>query len=225
MIHTEVPPIEPMGEAAVLVTLGAGISAQTTSRVLALRRAVLAAGPAGITDLVPAYATLLIRFDPLQTDPETLGAQIASLAAVLTPDEPEVGRVVEIPVAYGGTDGPDLAEVARHAGLSASEVIDHHAAGHYTVAFLGFLPGFPYLLGLHSRIHCPRLETPRQRVPAGSVGIAGAQTGIYPLDSPGGWRIIGRTEMPLFDPGVEPPALLKPGDRVRFVPIPGRGTP
>jgi len=124
---------------------------------------------------------------------------------------------VEIPVVYGGESGPDLAFVAAHTGLSADEVIRRHTAPTYTVYFIGFTPGFPYLGGMDVRLTAPRLETPRARVPAGSVGIAGPQTGVYPLESPGGWRIIGRTHLPLFDLSAQPPSLLSPGDEVRFV--------
>jgi len=128
-------------------------------------------------------------------------------------------RRVEIPVCYGGEWGPDLDFVARHAGLTTAEVIRRHAAAEYTVYMMGFLPGFPYLGGLDVSIAAPRLETPRRRVPAGSVGIAGEQTGIYPLASPGGWRLIGRTEVALFDLTARPPCLLAPGDQVQFIPI------
>jgi KipI family sensor histidine kinase inhibitor len=133
-------------------------------------------------------------------------------------DETQPPRLVELPVLYGGADGPDLDAVAAQAGLSPAEVIERHAAGDYAVAMLGFAPGFPYLLGLDPALATPRLQTPRTRVAAGSVGIGGAQTGIYPRPGPGGWRIIGRTSAVLFDPGRSSPSLLLPGDRVRFRP-------
>jgi KipI family sensor histidine kinase inhibitor len=123
----------------------------------------------------------------------------------------------DIAVHYGGEHGPDLDALAEHAGLPSRDVIELHAAGEYRVAMLGFSPGFPYLLGLDPRLAMPRLDTPRTRVPAGSVGIGGAQTGIYPQSGPGGWRIIGRTTLALFDPLHDPPTLLAPGDRVRFI--------
>jgi KipI family sensor histidine kinase inhibitor len=128
-----------------------------------------------------------------------------------------VGRSVEIPVRYGSEHGPDLAALAAHAGLGEDDVIARHCAGEYRVAMLGFSPGFPYLLGLDPLLAMPRLDTPRTRVAAGSVGIGGAQTGIYPQAGPGGWRIIGRTALALFDPLHDPPTLLAPGDRVRFI--------
>jgi KipI family sensor histidine kinase inhibitor len=130
-------------------------------------------------------------------------------------------RRVEIPVVYGGAYGPDLGFVATHNGLSEDAVVQIHASVEYQVAMMGFTPGFPYLLGMDASIASPRLETPRQQVPAGAVGIAGGQTGIYPLESPGGWRIIGRTPVVLFDPQREPPFLLAPGDVVHFVPVEG----
>jgi KipI family sensor histidine kinase inhibitor len=127
-------------------------------------------------------------------------------------------REIVIPVVYGGADGPDLAEVARHAGMTADEVVAAHSGAAYDVFFLGFQPGFAYLGGLPPALATPRRDTPRVRVPAGSVGIGGAQTGIYPAASPGGWNLIGRTAVTLFDPHADAPALLAPGDRVRFVP-------
>ena len=128
-------------------------------------------------------------------------------------------RTVEIPVVYGGDCGPDLDSAAAELGMTAEQLLQRHANGEYTVAMIGFAPGFPYLLGLDPALALPRLATPRTKVAAGSVGIGGAQTGIYPRESPGGWRLIGRTPLVLFDPAREPPALLAPGDRVRFVAV------
>ncbi|MEM6160006.1 5-oxoprolinase subunit PxpB [Erwinia sp. P6884] len=130
-------------------------------------------------------------------------------------------REVEIPVIYGGTAGPDLEEVARHSGLTPQQVVAAHAAAAYVVYFIGFQPGFPYLGGLDERLHTPRRAEPRVAVPAGSVGIGGSQTGVYPFTAPGGWQLIGRTDLNLFDPQHEPPAFLRPGDSVRFVPQKG----
>ncbi|MEH2919904.1 5-oxoprolinase subunit PxpB [Samsonia erythrinae] len=127
-------------------------------------------------------------------------------------------RDIDIPVIYGGDAGPDLEEVAHHSGLTPRQVVDAHAAGQYVVYFLGFQPGFAYLGGLSAQLHMPRRAEPRLRVPAGSVGIGGAQTGIYPLDTPGGWQLIGRTSVMLFNPQTMPPTLLRPGDNVRFLP-------
>jgi KipI family sensor histidine kinase inhibitor len=161
---------------------------------------------------------LTISFDPLRTDPAALEAAV--LTAWAEPAQAQaLGRVVEIPVRYGHNAGPDLADVAAHCGLTPDEVVQRHTAAEYVVYFVGFQPGFAYLGGLDDVLHTPRRAEPRLAVPAGSVGIGGAQTGIYPLATPGGWQLIGRTELPLFDPHAEPPTLLAPGDRVRFVAI------
>jgi KipI family sensor histidine kinase inhibitor len=143
-----------------------------------------------------------------------LGAVAGQSSSIGTADD--AAPLIEIPVCYGGDCGPDLAEVAAHVGLHCDEVIARHSAAEYRVAMLGFAPGFPYLFGLDASLHLPRRASPRTRVPAGSVAIGGAQTGIYPRELPGGWQIIGRTPLTLFDPARDPPALLAPGQRVRF---------
>lgn len=177
-----------------------------------LQAAVLGAGLPGVVEVVPGYRTLLVTTDS--------AASVASVREVLPLLElPPVaalpGRLVEVPVVY---DGEDLAALAAATGLSSDEVVRRHAAPDYLVAFLGFAPGFPYLVGLDPSLHVPRRSSPRVRVPAGSVGLAGPQTGIYPVASPGGWQLIGRTDVVLFDPERSPPALLAAGDRLRFVP-------
>lgn len=207
----------PSGDSAILVTFGTQIDLRTNRRAHALAYWWMAQTQPGMGEAVVGYATLLAHYDPLRMD---YAAALALLrrgleeCAVL-PELPP--RVVEIPVRYGGEFGPDLAFVAAHCGLSEKEVVARHSAGEYPVYFIGFTPGFPYLGGMDASIAAPRLATPRPRVPAGSVGIAGAQTGVYPLESPGGWRIIGQTPMRLFDPARNPPALLEPGDVVKFV--------
>jgi len=172
--------------------------------------------PDAIVDLSPAYATLLVRYDPLRCDPEVLLHEIARRVGALSSRPEPQTRSFLIPVRYGGGSGPDLEEVARATGLSAEAVVAEHAGAVYDVRFIGFSPGFPYLAGLPERLHTPRRGTPRTHVPAGSVAIAGAQAGIYPFRSPGGWNIIGRTDFILFDPTREAGATLAPGDRVRF---------
>ena len=172
--------------------------------------------PAALIDLHPAYSSLLIRYDPLRCDPDALAAEIERRAASLSGRPERMSRVFEIPVRYGGSHGPDLADVARAVGLTEDEVVARHAGCVYDVSFIGFLPGFPYLAGLPERLHTSRRGTPRAHVPAGSVAIAGAQTGIYPVASPAGWNVIGRTDFILFDPNREKPATLASGDRVRF---------
>jgi KipI family sensor histidine kinase inhibitor len=161
----------------------------------------------------------LIDFDPRRRNL----SDVESLIREKMSGPPKGGelqcRLIEIPVRYGGADGPDLEDVARHTGLTPEGVIERHASVEYLVYFLGFSPGFPYLGGMPAELATPRLSTPRKRVPAGSVAIGGAQTGIYSVESPGGWRLIGHTPLPLFDPSHHPPAFLQMGDSIRFVPV------
>ena len=211
--------IHPYGDSAVIVYLGSQLDRSVNQQVHALASRVMRAQLPGICEVVPGYISLVIHFDPLQTSLPAVMDGVNDLHASLGQQPLPQARRVEIPVCYGGEWGPDLDFVARHAGLTTAEVIRRHAAAEYTVYMMGFLPGFPYLGGLDVSIAAPRLETPRRRVPAGSVGIAGEQTGIYPLASPGGWRLIGRTEVALFDLTARPPCLLAPGDQVQFIPI------
>ncbi|MCE5232564.1 MAG: 5-oxoprolinase subunit PxpB [Mizugakiibacter sp.] len=217
--------LEAMGESGLLLRFGERIDAALNARVHAAARVLRDAALPGLEDLVPTYASLLLRFDAAAAADAARMREVerrvrAALAAAGAAAQPIAGdapaRVVEIPVCYGGDCGPDLEAVAAHAGIDASTLIARHAAGDYRVAMLGFAPGFPYLLGLDPALHAPRLATPRTRVPAGSVAIGGAQAGIYPRELPGGWRIVGRTPLVLFDAAREPPCLLAPGDRVRF---------
>jgi KipI family sensor histidine kinase inhibitor len=213
------PTIRPLAESGLLVELGDTIAPATTARVMALTGALDAAALPGVLDVVPSYTTVLIAFDPEVADWETLAAGVRRLWADLGEATAAPAREVEIPVAYGGELGPDLADVAAHAGLSPEEVVARHAAAEYVVACMGFAPGFAFLAGLPPALATPRLVKPRTRVPAGSVGIGGAQTGVYPMATPGGWRLIGRTPLRLFDLSRAEPFLLRPGDRVRFAPI------
>lgn len=182
-----------------------------------LHAAVRAAGLAGIVDVVPGERTVLIVTDPARCDLERVRARLTALEL---PERPEADPApVEIPVRY---DGADVAEVAELTGLTAEEVVRRHASGEYVVAYLGFSPGFGYLRGLDPALHVPRRSTPRTFVPAGSVAIAGPYSAVYPSSSPGGWRLLGRTDLALWDPDRRPsPALLRPGARVRFVPVEG----
>ena len=168
-----------------------------------------------VLEVVPGMNNLTVIFDPLEADSDDLAAKLKS-AWDRASDAPAAGRDIEIPVQYGGEYGPDLKTVADHTGMTVKEVVERHAGGEYIVFFLGFQPGFAYMGGLADALHTPRRAEPRLEVPAGSVGIGGAQTGIYPATSPGGWQLIGRTEKKLFDPSGNPPTLLQPGDRVRF---------
>lgn len=216
-----------LGDAALLLELDGAIDAALNARVHALAHALSTRRPAWVVDLVPAYASLAVFVDATAfadaEDPlrEAEAALHPLLAAERVAHDAATARCIEIPVHYGGDDGPDLLRVAGHAGLAPEDVVRRHAGAEYTVAMLGFAPGFPYLLGLDAQLATPRLATPRTRVPAGSVAIGGSQTGLYPRMGPGGWNLIGRTDAVLFDPRNEPPALLAPGDRVRFVAVGG----
>jgi inhibitor of KinA len=215
--HT--PDCIPLGEAALLIRLGATIDPQVNAAVLALEKALLNERLPGLRATVPAYVSLTVHFDPLEISCETLTDVANRLLATIRLNGLKAGRTIDVPVVYGGVRGPDLDFVARHCGMSCEQVIALHSAATYRVHFIGFLPGFPYLGGMDPRLQAPRLETPRTIVPAGSVGIAGLQTGVYPLESPGGWRIIGWTPLRLFDPDRNPPTLLTPGDSLRFIPV------
>jgi KipI family sensor histidine kinase inhibitor len=188
------------------------VEVEDLATVHRLHAALRELDPPGVVELVPAYRTVLIVADPGQADAlDDLAARLPALE--LPPAEAVAGETVEIPVRY---DGEDLPEVAGLTGLEPEEVVRRHTAPEYTVAFLGFSPGFPYLVGLDPALEVPRRDTPRTSIPAGSVGLAGNQTGIYPTATPGGWQLIGRTEVTLFDPARDPPALLAPGTRLRF---------
>ncbi len=213
------PRILPVGEAAFTVEFGDAVDEALNRQVHALD-AVLRARPApGLVETVPTYRSLLVMYDPQVSQADAMRAALTDALSMLATADLPAGRLVEIPVRYGGESGPDLADVATHCGMTAQAVIELHAQPVYTVAMLGFAPGFAYLLGLPEALATPRLATPRLRVPPGSVGIAGAQTGVYALETPGGWRIIGRTNVRLFDPSREAPFFLHAGDRVRFVPL------
>lgn len=198
-----------VGDSALLIELPDSAAAQH------LRRLLLAEHIAGVRELVPGYDTLLTEFDPLVLDADKLAGRLSKLME--RPPRASQGREHEIEVRY---DGVDLEEVARLAGLETMEVIRRHSAPSYSVAFLGFAPGFPYLVGLDPALRVPRLKSPRTRVPAGSVAVAGEFAGIYPQTTPGGWRVLGHTDAALFDASRAEPALLLPGDKVRFRPLP-----
>jgi KipI family sensor histidine kinase inhibitor len=213
------PRIEPLGDSALLVVLGEGTDPALTARVLDLAAHLREAKLPAVTDVVPAYGSLAVFFDPLATQGEALAERLAraSRGVGRAPIAPRAERRTHVlPVRY---DGPDLALVAERTGLSRDEVVRRHSALTYDVHFLGFVPGFAYLGPLDPALVLPRREAPRRRVPAGSVAIAGAQTGVYPLETPGGWHLIGRTDVSLFDPARTPPNRLAAGDRVRFSPV------
>ncbi len=213
------PRILVAGDSALVVEYGRAIDARVNARVRRLRACLGADAAAGILETVPTYRSLLVHYDPLVVSRAALERVLLDADARIGAADPTAPRTVTLPVAYGGAFGPDLADVAAHARLEEREVVAIHAAGDYLVYMLGFMPGFPYLGGLSPRLAMPRLATPRTAVPAGSVGLAGGQTGVYPAASPGGWRLIGRTPVRLFDPSKSPPALIEAGDQVRFVAI------
>lgn len=228
--------ITPLGDSALLIQVCDRLAPdpeETLREVESVWRRLEAAALPGVIEIAPAYTSVAVYYDQRQVGGglgedcfEWVCAQIAGTLAVPRPPAvEEIARTVEIPVCYGGAWGPDLAEVARHAGLSEAEVIERHSSARYLVHCLGFTPGFPYLSGLPPELAMPRRASPRRKVPAGSVGIGGAQTGVYPLASPGGWQIIGTTLLSLFDPSAEEPTLLRVGDRVRFRPVPGAEMP
>jgi KipI family sensor histidine kinase inhibitor len=213
-----------MGESAVLVTLGDRIDAGLAARARAVAMAIEEAGGERRPSFgrpVAAYASVLVPFDPASASVAEAEAAVAEIVATAGRAESraEPGRLVEIPVHYGGADGPDLEDVARLHDLRPDDVVAIHAGAEYEAFFLGFAPGFAYLGPLPASIATPRLDVPRPRVPAGSVAIAGGQTAIYPTATPGGWRLIGRTDVRPWDVSRDPPALILPGDRIRFVPV------
>ncbi|MFA5911468.1 MAG: 5-oxoprolinase subunit PxpB [Vicinamibacterales bacterium] len=214
--------IRECGDSMLLVEFEPVIDPVVNERAIALASRLRQRGGRGIRDVVPGYCTVAVHFDPLQTDLGALERAIADDASGLDATEGVTPRApIEIPVAYGGEYGPDLEAVAAFAGCSTADVIAWHAARTYRVYMLGFVPGFAYMGRVDSRIAAPRHRVPRERVPAGSVGIAGEQTGVYPVASPGGWQVIGRTPAAMFDANRPQPSLLAAGDLVRFVPQPG----
>jgi KipI family sensor histidine kinase inhibitor len=204
--------LRPCGDEAVLVEL------DDPDQVLPLHQALLRRPPAGLVDCVPAARTVLVVFDPARTTAREVAAAIPRPAATRPA---AAGPLLELPVAY---DGADLADVAERSGLTVGEVVERHTRPIYTVAFCGFSPGFGYLTGLDAALRLPRRQSPRVRVPAGAVAIADRYSGIYPRPAPGGWHILGRTDIPMWTLDREPPALLRPGCRVRFVAAAGRGS-
>jgi len=211
--------IVPASDSSVLVEFGDKIAPEFQNGVLSLFHGLRALADPRIRNLHPAYVSLLVDFDPLTLTHEEVTALVESLLGNELPASADSPAEVAIPVCYDAELGPDLADVAAHTGLSTDEVIRLHSSASYRVSFLGFTGGFAYLGGMPEVLHTPRLGTPRRAVPAGSVGIAGGQTGIYPAETPGGWRLIGRTPLRMFDPRSEPPTRVQTGDLVRFVPI------
>ncbi|NHN30590.1 5-oxoprolinase subunit PxpB [Paenibacillus sp. S3N08] len=229
--------LSPLGDTVVIVTLGNGTDQHTHRKVQALSLYLNRYPFPGLVEIVPAFVTVAVYYDPIKLRDPLTGASwrsgaggtvspytwicriLEGIIANLADQAAEAPRTVHIPVYYGGEWGPDLPAVAQHNGLTVDEVIELHAAPEYLVHMIGFAPGFPYLGGMSRRIAAPRRSTPRLTIAAGTVGIGGQQTGIYPISTPGGWQLIGRTPVTLFRRDNEAPSLLQAGDRVRFQPI------
>lgn len=207
------PRIFPLGDTAIVCEAAPPATIACQRRMWALADA--ARLWPHIVEVVPGMNNLTLVFDPLQAEPDELEKRLKDAWDAVA--EAAVGQAeIEIPVHYGGADGPELSSLAKQLGMSADELVKRHTQAEYIVFFLGFQPGFAYLGGLDPALHAPRLASPRMEVPAGSVGIGGEQTGIYPAVSPGGWQLLGRTDLTLFDPARNPPTLMQPGDRIRF---------
>ena len=204
-----------LGERAVVLELEPPVSLESQQRIWGLNQRLQS--DAGVLEVIPGMNNITLIPRDLQQSALDAIERLQRWWEESEAQLPE-SRLVEIPVIYGGEHGPDLVVVAEHAALTAGQVVELHSSSDYVVFFVGFQPGFPYLGGLDPRLHIPRRAEPRVAVPAGSVGIGGSQTGVYPLASPGGWQLIGQTRTALFDPLQQPPTLLRPGDRVRFVP-------
>ncbi|MCG8565782.1 MAG: 5-oxoprolinase subunit PxpB [Desulfobacterales bacterium] len=215
----KVPVVKPMGDKALLVEMGEGIDVDVNARVHALASLLTQYAPKGLETVVPTYRALMINYDPLVLAPAELEKAVLDLSGSLETVDAAAGKVVEIPVCYGGEFGPDMETVMATSGLSMDEVVKRHTAPEYLIYMVGFTPGFPFLGGMDESLSTPRLENPRTLVPEGSVGIANSQTGIYPVASPGGWQLIGKTPLKLFAPHRESPFLYQAGARIRFVAI------
>jgi KipI family sensor histidine kinase inhibitor len=219
MMEHEQPKFRVMGDRSLLVELGDGISREVNRRVRMLYYSLIDRKLGGVVELIPGYATVLIVFDPLKISLAALKAATLRLMETADPSRIPEPRTVRIPVVYGGDFGPDLPWLAEFHHMTPDEVIRYHTATTYHVYMIGFTPGYPYMGEVPVEIATPRRDTPRTQVPQGSVGIAQRQTGIYPVASPGGWQIIGRTPVRLFDPAAWPPTSLEIGDAVNFYPV------
>jgi len=207
------------GDTSLSVEFGNEISEEINHKIRAFHFTLEESPISGIVEIVPTYCTLMIHYDPGIVLYDDLLQQLKRLLRESKRVRIPSDEVIEIPVLYGGEEGPDLEFVAKHCNLSPDEVIQIHSSKDYLIYMLGFTPGFPYLGGMDERIATPRLKQPRVKIPAGSVGIAGTQTGIYPIDSPGGWQLIGRTPLRLYDPNRAKPVLCKAGEYIRFYSI------
>lgn len=204
------------GDKGLVVEFGNEISESVNEKVRGMYLAIQKNQMPGIYELIPTYRSLLIQYNPMEIETDRLIETLAEIEKDMGAIDLPKPRTVEIPTIYGGGFGEDLSFVAEHNGLSEDEVIKIHTSIDYRIYMLGFTPGFSYLGGMSEKIAAPRLKTPRTKIPGGSVGIAGKQTGIYPMESPGGWQLIGRTPVKLYDPTSETPIILQAGDYIRF---------
>lgn len=209
----------PCGDKALLMEFGNSIDPEINKKIRSVMKALDQENISSIEEIIPTYRSILIIYDPLKIRFDALVNELKKLEDSIGQEYDSSIRIFEIPTVYGGEYGPDIEFVAKHNGLTVREVIDIHTSVNYLIYMLGFTPGFTYLGGLDERIETPRLENPRTKIPAGSTGIAGKQTGIYPIESPGGWQLIGRTPVKLYDPYKDPPVLLNAGDYVKFVEV------
>lgn len=219
MNDIEITEIKPLGDSAVEIHFGDKIDIEINRVIHSFDMMINTQKEKWLVETIPAYCTLTIIYNPVVCDYFYITHWITTLATQFSSSSMESPKIIEIPVHYGGEYGPDLAEVAKLHQLSDDQVIELHSSRIYHVYMMGFMPGFPYLGGLDPLLETPRLKSPRLSIPAGSVGLAGKQTGIYPVNSPGGWRIVGRTDLALFDPSSENHFLLKPGNLVKFISI------
>ncbi|MBU3098833.1 MULTISPECIES: 5-oxoprolinase subunit PxpB [Clostridium] len=207
------------GDRALVVEFGDKIEEQVNSKIRSLTVAIEQEGIIGINETIPTYRSLMVIYDPMIMELDELISVLKSIILKMHELELPGAKVIEIPTLYGGEYGPDIEFVAKHNKISIDEVIKIHTDREYLIYMIGFTPGFPYLGGMSDKIETPRLQNPRTKIPVGSVGIAGKQTGIYPVESPGGWQLIGRTPVKLYDPCREDPVLLNAGDYIKFISI------
>ena len=207
------------GDRAIVIEFGEEIEEQVNSKIRSLTVAIDQEGVIGINETIPTYRSLMVIYDPMIMELDELIGVIKSIITRMHELKLPEAKVIEIPTLYGGEYGPDIEYVADHNKISIDEVIKIHTEMEYLIYMIGFTPGFPYLGGMSDKIEAPRLQNPRTKIPVGSVGIAGKQTGIYPVESPGGWQLIGRTPVKLYDPYRKDPVLLNAGDYIKFVQI------